>query len=70
VRIGSWLAAAGRFCYEFVVGDTPEIAVGVGVLIILAWVLSRGGGGLSAWLLPLAVAALLLGTLWRGRSAG
>jgi hypothetical protein len=66
----SWMAAGGGFCYEFVVGDTPEIAAGVGVLIVLAWALSLGGGRLSVWLLPPAVAALLLGSLWRGRSAG
>jgi 3-dehydroquinate dehydratase-2 len=25
--VSRWPAAFGRFCYEFVVGDTPELAV-------------------------------------------
>lgn len=69
MRIRTLPATLGKFCYEFIVGDTPEIAVGVGVLIVIVWLLSSKGAGATFWFLPLAVTALLLGSLWRGSSA-
>ncbi|HVC39409.1 MAG TPA: hypothetical protein VNH20_05470 [Candidatus Dormibacteraeota bacterium] len=61
-----WPGAFGRFCYEFVVGDTPELAVGVAVVIVGAWALSRPLGGADFWFVPLAVVLLLAASLWRG----
>lgn len=54
--------------YEFVVGDTPELAVGVALVVVGAWALSRSLGSGSFWFIPLAVITLLAVTLWRGVS--
>jgi hypothetical protein len=61
--------AFGKFCYEFVVGDTPELAIGVAIIIAGGWALTRAIGAPSFWFIPVAVATLLAVTLWRGVSA-
>jgi len=59
-------AVAGffRFWYNFIVGDDWTVAAGVVVsLLLVAW-LARAHAP-SWWLLPLAVAVLLLASLLR-----
>ena len=64
-----WPMAFGRFCYDFVVGDTPELAIGVVLVIVGSWALTRAIGPGGFWLLPVGVAALLAASLWRGVSS-
>jgi hypothetical protein len=66
--MSQWPLAVGRFCYEFVVGDTPELAIGVAVIIGASWALSRAAGAAPFWFGPLAVVALLAVSLRRGAS--
>ncbi|MGC1406058.1 MAG: hypothetical protein WA938_04900 [Candidatus Dormiibacterota bacterium] len=63
-----WPVAVGRFCYEFVVGDAPELAVGVALIVVGSWALTRAVGAPSFWLIPIAVALLLSVSLWRALS--
>lgn len=59
-----------RFWYDFIVGDDWSVAAGVVVALGLTVVLARSGV-MAWWLLPLAVVALLAGSVWRvARSAG
>lgn len=67
--MNKWASAFGRFCYEFVVGDTPELAIGVLLVIVGSWALTHAIGAASFWLIPVAVAALLAVSLWRGVSS-
>ena len=64
--IGRYLKAFGRFWWEFLVGDTPEIAVGAVLVLGLAFLLDEDRI-LATILLPVAVAALLTGSVLRGR---
>jgi hypothetical protein len=65
-----WLAragrAVGRFLWDFLIGDTPELALAVGVLVALAFALG-GTEWLGAILLPLLAAGFLLASTLRGR---
>jgi hypothetical protein len=63
-----WPTSFGRFCYEFVIGDTPELAIGVALVIVGSWVLSRAVGPAAFWFIPLAVIGLMIVSLWRGAS--
>jgi hypothetical protein len=56
----------GRFLWDFLVGDTPEVALATGVIIAVAFLLG-GTTWLGAILLPLLAAGLLLASTWRGR---
>ncbi len=58
--------AFGRFWLDFLVGDTPELALAVGVLVGLAFVLA-GQRVVGAILLPLVAAAFLFVSTYRGR---
>ena len=53
-----------RFWYEFIVGDDWRVAAGIVVAIALTAVLA-GAGASSWWLMPLAVVAIMLGSLRR-----
>ena len=63
------LAAFGRFWWDFVVGDdwrvSVEIVVAVGATAALA-----SGGVAAWWLVPIAVVAVLYGSLRRAVRAG
>ncbi len=61
--------ALGRFAWDFVVGDDWRIALGVVAALALAAGLSALGAA-AWWLMPLAVAALLTGSLLRATRAG
>jgi len=59
-----WVVAFLRFWYDFIVGDDWVIAVGIVAAIALTALLVDQG--LEAWwVMPLAVIALLAGSLWR-----
>jgi len=61
----SWAGRAvrgfGRFWWEFLVGDTPELLVGAVVVVALAALLAHNGipRAVTVVVLPVAVAALL-----------
>jgi hypothetical protein len=58
------LQALLRFIWDFVVGDDWRLAVGV--VLALAVTAVAAGSGISAWwILPAAVAALLVFSVWR-----
>jgi hypothetical protein len=62
-RAARWL---GRFLWDFLVGDTPELALATGIIVAIAFILA-GSEWLGAILLPLLAAAFLLASTWRGR---
>ncbi|MGA8208068.1 MAG: hypothetical protein WB801_05575 [Candidatus Dormiibacterota bacterium] len=66
--MSQWPAAFGRFWYEFLVGDTPELALGVALIVGASWALSRVVGAAPFWFGPAAVVALLAVSLRRGTS--
>jgi hypothetical protein len=51
-----------------VVGDTPELAVGVVLIVVGSWAITRAVGALSFWFIPIAVVALISVSLWRAVS--
>ena len=60
-----YVRAFGRFWWNFIVGDDWRVAVGLAVALGLTWLTH------AWWLLPLAVALLLIGSVWReARSLG
>jgi hypothetical protein len=58
--------AFGHFWWDFLVGDTPELAVATGALVGLAFLLA-GPRWVGAILLPLVAAAFLFLSTYRGR---
>jgi hypothetical protein len=62
-RAVRWL---GRFLWDFIVGDTPELALATGAIVAIAFLLD-GTEWLGAILLPLLAAGFLLASTWRGR---
>jgi hypothetical protein len=56
-----FLRAFGAFWYDFLVGDRPELFVGVIVILALVWAVNAMGvpAGLAAVLMPAAVCVLL-----------
>lgn len=66
-RPGRHLAAFGRFWWEFLVGDTPELFVGMLAVLGLASLLA--GTGAAAWVVvPAGVVAVLTISVARGRT--
>ena len=63
-----WPAAFATFWYQFLVGDTPELAIGVALIVGASWALSRTVGAAPFWFGPVAVVALLSVSLRRGAS--
>jgi hypothetical protein len=62
------VAAFGRFWWEFLIGDTPELFVGMLVVLGIAAGLAALGGISAVVVVPLAVIALLVSSVARGRS--
>lgn len=58
------LKAFGRFWYDFVVGDDWRVAAGVVVAMGATALLSQGDAS-AWWLMPVAVVALLYGSVTR-----
>jgi hypothetical protein len=67
-----WLAAFGRFWWEFLIGDTPELFVGalvvVGAVALVCTV--PGARHLAAVVLPVLVAGLLGLSVLRAARSG
>ena len=64
----SYIRAFGLFLWDFVVGDAPELAIGVPALLALSMVLTRAHVA-AAFIVPAAVAALLAMSVQIGRRA-
>ena len=64
--IGRGLRTFGRFWWDFLVGDTPELALAAGVIVGVAFLLA-GTHWLGAIVLPLLAAGFLLASALRGR---
>ena len=62
-RAARWM---GRFLWDFIIGDTPELALATGVIVAVAFLLD-GSEWLGAILLPLLTAGFLLASTLRGR---
>jgi hypothetical protein len=58
--------AFGLFWWDFLVGDTPELALATGAIVGLAFLLD-GQRLVGAILLPLVAAAFLFVSTYRGR---
>jgi hypothetical protein len=58
--------AFGRFWWDFVIGDTPELALATGVIVALAFLIS-GQRVVGVIMLPLLAAGFLLLSTLRGR---
>ena len=59
------LEGLARFAWDFVIGDDWRIAAGVVVALGITALVA--GTSLAAWwILPVAVAGLLAGSVWRG----
>jgi hypothetical protein len=64
--LGRAIRGFGHFWWDFLVGDTPELALAVGVVVAVAFLLA-GTHWLGAIVLPLLAAAFLLASTLRGR---
>ena len=60
------IRAFGHFWWDFLVGDTPELALATGAIVGLAFLLA-GQRWVGAILLPLVAAAFLFLSTYRGR---
>lgn len=60
----SRLRSLAYFLWDFVVGDDWRIALGVAVALGVTAV-AAGSGVTAWWIMPVATAALLMGSLWR-----
>ena len=58
------LRALGDFAWEFVVGDDWRIAVGVAVALAVTALVADTSVP-AWWILPLATAVVLAGSVWR-----
>jgi hypothetical protein len=55
-----------QFWWDFLIGDTPELALATGVIVAVAF-LVRGESMVGVILLPLLAAGFLLASTLRGR---
>jgi hypothetical protein len=64
-----YIKAFGHFWWDFLVGDTPELALATLIVVGVAYALAHHGS--AGWiLLPLLVAAFLFVSTYRGRRTG
>jgi hypothetical protein len=64
--VGRLLRAFGLFWWDFLVGDTPELALATGAIVGLAFLLA-GARVVGVVLLPLVAAGFLFLSTYRGR---
>jgi hypothetical protein len=64
-----YLRSFARFWWNFIVGDDWRVAAGLAVTLGLTSLLTHNGVN-AWWLLPLAIAFLLAGSLRRATRAG
>jgi hypothetical protein len=63
-----WVKAFGRFWWDFLVGDTPELFVATVLIVIITAVLAKTVSTTVAWVtMPILVVAALVASVWRGR---
>jgi hypothetical protein len=63
-----WLKAFGRFWWDFLVGDTPELFVATLLILGITAVLAKTVSPTLAWVtMPVLVTAALVASVWRGR---
>jgi hypothetical protein len=66
-----WLRAFGRFWWDFLVGDTPELFVAVLVIVGITALLAADVSTVAAWVtMPILVIAALTISVLRGRRTG
>lgn len=63
---GRYIGAFGRFWWDFLVGDTPEIFLGV-LLVVGVAALAHSERALAVVLVPVVVVAVLAGSTYRAR---
>jgi hypothetical protein len=63
--VGRLVRAFGHFWWDFLVGDTPELALATGVVVAVAFLLA-GTRWVGAIMLPFLTAAFLLVSALRG----
>jgi hypothetical protein len=59
------LRAFAAFCYDFVVGDDWQVAIGVAVSLAVTYLLTRVTSAPVWWVVPAAVVVLLPASLVR-----
>ena len=65
-----WLKAFGRFWWDFLVGDTPELFVAMLVILGITVLLAKGVSTTAAWVsMPVLVAGALITSVLRGRKS-
>jgi len=64
-----YVRAFGRFWWSFIVGDDWRVAAGLAVALAVTWVLAHHGVA-AWWVLPPAVALLLVGSVAREVRSG
>jgi hypothetical protein len=63
-----WLKAFGRFWWDFLVGDTPELFVATVLILGITAVLAKAVSTTAAWVaMPIMVTGALAASVWRGR---
>jgi len=64
--------AVGHFWFDFFIGDTPELLIGVLIVLGLGALLSivAGWNAAAVVALPSMVLVALTGSVWRGRNDG
>ena len=66
----NYVRGFARFWWDFIIGDDWRVAAGVAVALALTKLLTSNDTN-AWWLLPAAVAVLLVATVWRGaKTAG
>jgi hypothetical protein len=63
------LKGFGAFWVDFLIGDSPEIAVGVVIILVIAFLLQHTPLA-AAIILPVGVVSLLTFSLFRGKKRG
>jgi hypothetical protein len=64
-----WFVAFGRFWWDFLIGDTPELTAATVVIVGITLALTKGISTTAAWVtLPVLVIVALVLSVLRGRN--